>query len=129
MTEQAHVWTPLKKNSPPSVHWQRIENTAGTGAPDLTGAHDGVEVWIENKIYDGNKLHFRPTQPGWLFKHRRTGARVFVLARKKKTFYLYDAARVFQLVAEGIKTPAIVTLEPPWDWSALLAAIFGHKVA
>ena len=97
MTEQAHVWTPLKKNSPPSVHWQRIENTAGTGAP--------------------------------LFKHRRTGARVFVLARKKKTFYLYDAARVFQLVAEGIKTPAIVTLEPPWDWSALLAAIFGHKVA
>ena len=129
MKESTHVWGPLRKNSPVSVHWNRIENAVGTGMSDLEGCHGGVSVWVENKVYEGNKVHFQPTQPVWIIRRRMAGGRVFVLARKLDTFYLYDGARVNDLIRDGIKTPADFTMSKPWDWSALLAAIFGHNVA
>lgn len=128
LTEAKHVWPPLKDNSPASVHWNRIENAVGTGMSDLEGCHCGVSVWVENKVYKGNKLVFQPTQPGWIIRRRLAGGRVFVLARKKDVFYLYDGARVNDLVARGIDVPWDFATERPWDWPGLLAAIFGHRV-
>lgn len=131
MTEQAHVWAPLRRNTPVGVHWNRIENTAGTGMADLNGCHRGVEVWIENKIYKGNRVEFRPTQPGWIMTRRMAGGRVFVLARKDDSFLLYDGGRVLQLAEQGIGTPALFVTnkhDGTWDWGGLLCTIFGHTV-
>jgi hypothetical protein len=128
MTEAKDVWPHLRDAAKGRVHWERIENLVGSGRPDVNGCHGGVTVDIENKVYDGNKLKFRISQPPWITKRCLAGGRVFVLARKKDTFYLYHGARVNELVAFGIKTEPLLVMPMPWDWPKMLEIIFGHKI-
>lgn len=133
MTEKSHVW-PLLKNLL-NVDFMRVENNAGTGAPDVNGCYMGVSVWIENKIIKGKRTTFQPTQPSWIFTRTNHGGRVFVLARKDDTLYLYEGWRVRQWAVAGRvlsdggisvepQNP-ILTLEKPYDYLALRTAIFG----
>ena len=128
MTEREHIYEPMRKAADPAViDIMRIENAVGTGMSDVNMHCNGVDAWIENKVFHGNQLTFQPTQPGWILNRRRVGGRVFVLARKTSTLYLYDGARVRELISEGIKTPALFTTKKPFDWQEVFSQIFGHR--
>lgn len=126
MTEQKHVWQPLKKGCP-QVHWMRLENAVGTGMPDVNGCLNGVEAWIENKVTDGYAISFRPTQPAWIFQRVMHGGRVFILVRKKDTFYLYHGSQIRELVEQGLRLQPVLRMDKPFNWPLLLQTVFGHK--
>jgi hypothetical protein len=75
----------------PDVHLSRIENTAGTGISDVNMCCNGVEIFIELKMFHGTKLHFRMSQRSWIVRHLNCGGRVFVMARMGDVLYLYNA--------------------------------------
>jgi len=127
VTEQKHVWTPMR-DAGPQIHWCRIENAAGTGMSDVNACHGGVEAWLELKVYKGNRLVFQPTQPAWILKRRMHGGRVFILARKDDVLYLYDGAQVRQLMEQGINTPTLFRTAKPFDWGLLFYVVFGHSI-
>ncbi|HYD35940.1 MAG TPA: hypothetical protein VD999_07820 [Vitreimonas sp.] len=84
MKEKTHVYEPLRKNLP-HIHWQRIENVAGTGVADINGCFRGIEFWIESKISKGSHIEIRPDQIAWLTKRYEKGGRVFVVYRQEDT--------------------------------------------
>lgn len=77
----------------PSAHWQRVENTVGTGVPDVNGCKNGVEVWVELK--EGVKLSsgivrikIRREQNAWLLRRHRAGGLVYLGIRVNKHNYI-----------------------------------------
>ena len=50
MTE-ALLWQLIKRNI--TGHLIRIENTSGSGTPDVNACDEGNEVWIELKLAKG----------------------------------------------------------------------------
>lgn len=138
MTERKHIWPLLKQNI--SAAWTRIENTAVPGAPDVHG-QNGTSVWIENKIFTGRKLHFRPSQPAWIMRHVAHGGRVFIIARKNDTLLLWRGSDLPELLrrgtasVDGIASPvappglsvdlAVWASSKPFDWPGLQKVLFG----
>ncbi len=101
MTEREHVYKPLKEHLQ-EVDWCRLENMVGSGMPDINGCSpDGVASWVETKIIHGNKITFQRFQPAWLLKRTIRHDRVFVLARKLDTFYLWAGRSLIKLLQEA----------------------------
>ena len=135
MTEAQHVYAPMRKACP-QVHWNRLENLVGTGAPDANGCLNGVEAWIENKIVHGNQIRFQPTQPAWIIQRLMHGGRVFVLARKDDVLMLYQGDALFKLVRSVAPHGKHLTADyragkpllfpQPFQWGVLLQTVFGH---
>jgi hypothetical protein len=98
-TEKRNVYELLRKNLP-EIHWQRIENVAGTGVADVNGCCDGVEFWSESKVAKNGEFEIRPDQIAWLTLRRRHGGRVFVTVREEQTLSIYvpDGEGSFTLV-------------------------------
>lgn len=104
----------------------RVENLVGTGQPDVNGCLNGVEVWVELKyVRSGWAIKFQPTQPAWILKRTAYGGRVFILARKDDTFYLYRGAQVRELLDRGLRVDPLLRLEKPFNWPRLLEVLFG----
>jgi hypothetical protein len=134
MTEKTHVW-PLLRDGLPMVHWARIENAVATGMADVNGCYKGQEVWIENKIFIGRRLKFRPTQPAWLMNRAKHGGNVFVLARSGDTLFLYDAKDIIHwehtVLADGDVSMMPTTSEvrkfpKPFDYPMIRQYMFGR---
>lgn len=98
-TEKKNVYELLRKNLP-DIHWQRIENVAGTGVADVNGCCEGVEFWSESKVAKNGEFEIRPDQIAWLTLRRRAGGRTFVSVREGNTFSIYvpDGKGSFTLV-------------------------------
>ena len=99
----------------------------GAGVPDVNGCAKGKEFWIELKeIHSGNALTLRPMQISWLAKRASFGGQVFVMARKNdeiKLYHIDGLERAHDLVKNGYKSKALVTLTIPYDWEALTSAL------
>ena len=99
----------------------------GAGVPDVNGCAKGKEFWVELKeIHSGNSLTLRPMQVSWLAKRAMHGGQVFVLARKNNQIKLYHIdglERAHDLVRDGYKSDALLTLDIPYDWNALYSAL------
>lgn len=95
------------------VDLKRIENSVGSGHPDVEGAIDGVQLWLELKSEDRpkrptTKIRFkvRPSQDIWLQERVRAGFRhCFVLAQ------IGDGAESRLYLVPGHMYPNIVTTE------------------
>lgn len=94
MTEK-DFWRYLKPKLPGV--WDRVENGAGVGMPDLSGCVAGDDAWAELKT-DGYKKErpvedlLRPSQRAWIFRRLRAGAKnIFVLVRRKMIIRMYHA--------------------------------------
>lgn len=60
---------------------QRIENTAGSGTPDINVCYQGLEFWIETKLVtNGGRVHIRPYQYSWIRRRTDAGGRIFIFA-------------------------------------------------
>ena len=99
----------------------------GSGLPDVNGCKKVKEFWVELKeIHSGNSLTLRPMQVSWLAKRSMHGGQVFVLARKNneiKLFHVDGLEGAQQLVKDGFKSKALLTLTIPYEWEALSSAL------
>jgi penicillin-binding protein-related factor A (putative recombinase) len=127
MAKEKNLWALLRDNLL-DFHLQRIETgMTGSGVPDVNGCKKGKEFWVELKeIHSGNSLTLRPMQVSWLAKRAMHGGQVFVLARKNdeiKLFHVDGLEGVQQLVKDGFKSKALLTLTIPYEWEALSSAL------
>ena len=139
MTE-SYLWQQLRGSRPFSeadIDLNRVENSVGNGAPDVEGCWLGKQVWIELKIFKGNRVHFRYSQRTWIKRREKAGGHCYVLARKNNELRLYDApALVSSPVVDNagerwfaVEPDSIDALlwmsEKPFDWLGLRVALFG----
>ena len=122
------LWKLLKKSSA-GILFDRIENWAVPGVPDLLGYNQKKTFFtLELKATKGNKISFSPHQVAWHLRHG-PGALILVarpVNRGKNTtvakmqhrgglraggpthFFLYKSSQIMDLVARGLKTEPIV---------------------
>lgn len=61
-------------------HVQRVENSAGSGMPDVNVGYEGGEVWVELKATELNRVLLRKEQYAWsMRRYRAAGSRIYVV--------------------------------------------------
>ena len=122
------LWKLLKKSSA-GILFDRIENWAVLGVPDLLGYNKNKTFFtLELKLSKANKIRFSPHQVSWHLRHG-PGALILVarpVNRDKNAtvakiqhrgglraggpthFFLYESRQIMDLVARGLKTKPIV---------------------
>ena len=107
MGAEQKLYRKLKAKTP-KIIWNRIENLAIPGMPDLLGYNtNGHFFTVELKVTKGKKLKFSPHQIAFHVKHPNN---TFILAealdpRASNRFHLYRGSRIMEL------NPAGLTLE------------------
>lgn len=100
MTEATQVWHVMRDRVAAYGHWERVENAAGSGMPDVNYCVNGVEGWVELKLagQDGSKPRsLTLEQVMWAEERARHGGRAFLLVRYEKPhtiWCLYHASRI-----------------------------------
>lgn len=117
----------------PTVHWVAIESpSTSRGIPDLNGCFNGVEVWIEMKVTNGNKVSIRKEQIAWMERRARARGRIFVAVRQRDRLWLLSH-RAPRLLFDGKKLsnlPNDVVLwsavggPASWPWPIISRIIF-----
>ena len=90
----------------PSISWNRLENLALLGTPDLLGYNNsGTYFTVELKVTKGNKLRFSPHQIAYHINHPKNS---FILATRLDacSLKLYEGKFIEELVACGLKLDA-----------------------
>jgi len=97
------------KAKTPKIIWNRIENLAIPGMPDLLGYNtNGHFFTVELKVTKGRKLKFSPHQISFHVTHPNN---TFILAealgpRATNRFHLYRGSRIMELEPAGLKLVA-----------------------
>jgi Holliday junction resolvase len=134
MSTEAALWQLIKKNV--KGHLVRVENTAGSGTPDVHACCGNHETWIELKLAKGNWLHFRASQIAFFAKRvLHQGGAVKVLWRKQDEICVCDARDVMSVLdyAKPNKDGSVqIPIEQishqkflkPWVWSDITEKVY-----
>lgn len=95
---------------------ERVENSVGSGTPDVNYAIEGVEGWIELKLCRGDSLHFEKYQLPWHVRRLKHNSRLYVMAYAPKSnmLYLYNSAYITSLPSTVRGRKVLVTPDPEW---------------
>ena len=112
MGPERKLYQNLKRNTP-SIQWNRIENYALPGCPDLLGYNtSGHFFTVELKVTKGNRIRFSPHQIAF---HKSPPKNTFILVealgqRSSKhvqgTCSMYRGSSIESLLREGLKLEA-----------------------
>jgi len=97
------------KAKTPQIIWNRVENLAIPGMPDLLGYNtNGHFFTVELKVTKGKKLKFSPHQIAFHVTHPNN---TFILAealgpRATNRFHLYRGSRIMELEPAGLRLEA-----------------------
>lgn len=117
------MWHSLK-SSPLEVHWTRVEAWSGAGVPDVNGAAEFGEFWLENKVCKSNTLQpvsmWRPAQIAWQTRRSMIFPNVWNLVSRPRAevVEIYSCKTLLSLVTEGKGQPELV-LSAPVKWHLL----------
>ena len=104
MGPEQKLYKKLKAKTP-KIIWNRIENLAIPGMPDLLGYNTtGHFFTVELKVTKGKKLKFSPHQIAFHVTHPNN---TFILAealgpRTRNRFHLYRGSRIMELNPAGL---------------------------
>ena len=108
----------LKKNTP-GITWNRIENLAGIGLPDVLGYNTSCHFFtVELKVIKGNRIRFSPHQISFHITHP-TNTFILVRALGQRSLKLFHGAAMRELVALGYACD----LQLAASWAAVLEAL------
>ena len=108
----------LKKNTP-GITWNRIENLAGIGLPDVLGYNTSCHFFtVELKVIKGNRIRFSPHQISFHITHPK---KTFILIRPlgQRCLKLFQGSAMRELVALGYACD----LQLGASWPAVLEAL------
>ena len=122
MKPERKLWLDLKKNTP-TICWNRIENLAVPGLPDLLGYNKHQHFFtVELKVTRSNKIRFSPHQIAFHVKHPLN---TFIIAKSlgHGTVKLYEGQQIEELAACGLALDACcLGLDACGLWLAELGA-------
>ena len=128
------LWQLVKRNLP--GHVIRVENTSGSGTPDVNACYAGKETWLELKMAKGNWVHFRTSQVAWFSKRVPRLGRCSVLIRKKDDLYLVRGTELFNAITshavpnkdKSCKIPIdnlpAQKFSKPWQWDQISEKVY-----
>ena len=99
------MWLDLKKNTP-TICWNRIENLAVPGLPDVLGYNKHQHFFtVELKVTRSNSIRFSPHQIAFHVTHPKN---TFILVKSlaSSLAYLYEGKNIRELAACGLKLDA-----------------------
>ena len=102
MGPERKLYQNLKRNTP-SIQWNRIENYALPGCPDLLGYNtSGHFFTLELKVVKGKRIRFSPHQISFHIQHPKN---TFILAKKPSqgSCKLFPGTCILALDKEGFK--------------------------
>ena len=108
MGPEQKLYKKLKAKTP-KIIWNRIENLAIPGMPDLLGYNANSHFFtVELKVTKGKKLKFSPHQIAFHVTHPNN---TFILAealgpRSRNRFHLYRGSRIMELEPAGLTLEA-----------------------
>ena len=105
MGPERKLYQNLKRNTP-TIKWNRIENLALLGCPDLLGYNtSGHFFTVELKVTKGNRIKFSPHQIAF---HKTHPKNTFILAQAlgPRCLKLFRGSRIQDLVACGLELDA-----------------------
>ena len=105
MKPERKLWQDLKKNTP-TICWNRIENLAVPGLPDVLGYNKHQHFFtVELKVTRSNKIRFSPHQIAFHVQHPEN---TFILVKSLATrdWKLYEGKVIRQLAACGLSLEA-----------------------
>jgi len=95
------LWLDLKKNTP-TICWNRIENLAVPGLPDVLGYNKHQQFFtVELKVTRSNKVRFSPHQIAFHVTHPKN---TFLLVKSlaSSDWKLYEGKDIRLLAARGL---------------------------
>ena len=104
MGPEAKLYRKLKGETP-RIIWNRLENYALLGTPDLLGYNSSGHFFtVELKVTRGKKIRFSPHQISWHLQHPKN---TFILVealgpRSVNRFQMYQGSRIRELAACGL---------------------------
>ena len=105
MKPERKLWLDLKKNTP-TICWNRIENLAVPGLPDVLGYNKHQHFFtVELKVTRSNKIRFSPHQIAFHVQHPKN---TFILVKSLDTrdWKLFEGKNIRELAACGLKLAA-----------------------
>ena len=105
MKPERKLWLDLKKNTP-TICWNRIENLAVPGLPDVLGYNKYQHFFtVELKVTRSNKVRFSPHQIAFHVQHPKN---TFILVKSLDTrdWKLFEGKNIRELAACGLKLAA-----------------------
>ena len=106
MKPERKLWLDLKKNTP-TICWNRIENLAVPGLPDLLGYNKHQHFFtVELKVTRSNKIRFSPHQIAFHVQHP---VDTFILVKSLATrdWKLYEGKVIRELAARSLRLGAL----------------------
>ena len=111
MKPERKLWLDLKKNTP-TICWNRIENLAVPGLPDVLGYNKHQHFFtVELKVTKSNKIRFSPHQIAFHVKHPKNS---FILVEHlgQRSVKLFPGSMIKELDACGLALdPLCLTLD------------------
>ena len=110
MKPERKLWLDLKKNTP-TICWNRIENMAVPGLPDLLGFSKYQHFFtVELKVSRSNSVRLSPHQIAFHLRHPKN---TFIItealgpsASKTCSISMYHGSRIRELAACGLELEA-----------------------
>ena len=105
MKPERKFWLELKEKTP-AIVWNRIENLAVPGVPDLLGYNKNYHFFtVELKVTKSRKVRFSPHQIAFHIRHPKN---TFILVKSlaSSLSYLYEGNQVEELAARGLRLDA-----------------------
>jgi hypothetical protein len=115
MGPERKLYQNLKRNTP-TIKWNRIENLALLGCPDLLGYNtSGHFFTVELKVTKGNRIKFSPHQIAFHKLHPKNTF-ILVQALGPRCLKLFPGSTILELEALGYACD----LAPEASWSTVL---------
>ena len=115
MGPERKLYQNLKRNTP-TIKWNRIENLALLGCPDLLGYNtSGHFFTVELKVIKGNRIRFSPHQIAFHQTHPKNTF-ILIKALGPRCLKLFPGSAILELEACGYACD----LAPEASWSTVL---------
>lgn len=114
------------------IHAQRIETTTASGVPDINVCMQGLEFWIETKVFTPSKdVMLRPYQRNWMHRRSCADGLSYVLALDEQTNLIHIwPYKMMAYESSGaylrITTKAPVTIEKNVDLKSRFFGTIKH---
>lgn len=116
--KESDFWADKVKPRLPETCTYRLENGVARGMPDVNVSWSGRELWLELKVFKGNRIEVRFSQFKWLRNRIKHGLEnTFIVALHKEEIWTWHGRRILEhTTTESRETEdSIVFVPPPPD--------------
>lgn len=95
MTAEQKFYQWFRKQLPITADCCRVETSTMGGMPDVNVCLDGIETWVELKVYISGRVLIRPEQNAWIARRTAAGGKACVLAKHPTCYHGWVGSELY----------------------------------